>query len=118
MQHLELARYVRPTFWSAYRSEDEASYSADSAEDLKQQRSYGAMPLIVLTAANDIGDSPFPPTEMRAVNRVWAAAHDRLAHLSSVGVNFIIPHSEHDIQLDRPAVVTGAVAEVVSQAKR
>jgi len=118
MQHLQLAQYVRPTFWAAYRSEDEASYAADSAEDLKQQRSYGAMPLIVLTAANDIGDSPLPPTEMRAVDRVWTAGHDRLAHLSSVGVNFVIPHSEHDIQLNRPAVVTGAVAEVVSQAKR
>ncbi len=118
MQHVELAQYVRPVFWAAYRSEDEASYGTDSAEDIKEQRSYGAMPLIVLTAANDIGDSPLPPAEMRAVNRVWTAGHHRLARLSSGGVNCVIRHSEHDIQLDRPAVVTAAVAKVVRQARK
>jgi pimeloyl-ACP methyl ester carboxylesterase len=76
------------------------------------------MPLIVLTAANDIGDSPLPSAEMRAVERVWTAGHDRLARLSSVGVHSVIPKSEHFIHLDRPAVVTAAVAEVVSQVKR
>ncbi len=76
------------------------------------------MPLIVLTAANDIGDSPLPAAEMRGIDRVWTAGHDRLARLSSIGVNFVITNSEHYIQLDRPAVVTGAVAEVISQTKR
>lgn len=118
MQHVELAQYVRPTFWAAYRSEDEASYVTDSAEDLKAQRSYGAMPFIVLTAANDIGDSPLPPPEMRAVARVWTAGHDRLAGLSSVGVNSVIRHSEHDIELDRPGVVTAAIAKVVRQVRK
>jgi pimeloyl-ACP methyl ester carboxylesterase len=118
LAHLSLAQLVRPTFWLALGSEDGASYATDSAEDLKEQRSYGAMPLTVLTAANDIGGSPLPPSEMRAVQRVWTAGHDRLARLSSVGVNFVIPRSEHLIQIDRPTVVTAAVAEVVSQAKR
>ncbi len=117
LAHLSRAPLVRPAFWSALGSEDKASVATDSAEDLKEQRSYGAMPLIVLTAANDIGDSPLPPAEMRAIDRVWTAGHDRLARLSSVGVNFVIHHSEHFIQLDRPAVVTAAIAEVVSQAK-
>jgi len=117
MAHLNFARVLRPAFWLALGSEDKESDATDSAEDLKEQRSYGAMPFTVLTAANDMGDSPLPPAEMRAVDRVWTAGHDRLARLSSVGVNFVIPHSEHFIQLDRPAVVTAAVAEVVSQAK-
>jgi len=117
MAHLDAARLVRPAFWSALGSEDKASYDTDSAEDLKEQRSYGAMPLTVLTAANDIGGSPLPPAEMRAVERVWTAGHDRLARLSSAGVHSVISHSEHFIQLDRPAVVTAAVAKVVSQAK-
>jgi len=118
MEHLSFARLLRPSFWSALGSEDAASYAIDSAEDLKAQRSYGAMPFTVLTAANDIGDSPLPPAEMRAIDRAWNAGHDRLARLSSVGVNSVIPHTEHFIQLDRPAVVTTAVAKVVSQTKR
>lgn len=117
LEHVQIAQIVRPAFWSALGSEDAASNATDSAEDLKAQRRYGAMPLIVLTAANDIGPSPMPTAEMRAVDRVWTAGHDRLAHLSSVGVNFVVPHSEHYIQLDRPGVVTGAVLEVVRQAR-
>jgi pimeloyl-ACP methyl ester carboxylesterase len=118
MERLSFAHYVRPAFWLSLGSEDAASSALDSSEILKAQRSYGALPLTVLTAANDIGDSPLPAAEMREVNRVWTAGHDRLAHLSSVGVNFVVTHSEHFIQLDRPPVVTAAVAEVVSQARR
>ncbi len=115
---MSFAQILVPAFWTALGSEDKASDALDSAEDLKQQRSYGALPLIVLTAANDIGDPGLPAKEMREVNRVWTAGHDRLAHLSTVGVNFVITHSEHFIQLDQPAVVTGAIAEVISQASR
>ncbi len=75
------------------------------------------MPLIVFTAANDTGPSPFPPAEMKAIERAWTAGHDRIARLSSVGVNFIVHHSEHYIQLDRPTVVPSAVNEVVTQAR-
>jgi len=71
-----------------------------------------------LVDVGDIGDSPIPPAEMRAIDRAWNAGHDRLARLSSVGVNSVIPHTEHFVQLDRPAVVTTAVAKVVSQTKR
>lgn len=109
----------RPAFWLDLGSEDLASDTRDSAEDLKAQHSYGALPLIVLTAANDTGPAPpFPPAEIKAIQRVWTAGHDRLARLSSVGVNLIVRHSGHFIQLDRPVVVISAVNEVVSQARR
>jgi pimeloyl-ACP methyl ester carboxylesterase len=117
MQHLDYARLLRPSFWSALRSEDAASDDVDSAEDIREQRSYGAMPLAIFTAANDIGDSPLPPAEMRAVDRAWNAGHVRLARLSSAGSNVVIAHSEHFIQLDRPEVVINAVAKVVHQTK-
>jgi pimeloyl-ACP methyl ester carboxylesterase len=116
--HLNVARYLRPAFWLALGSEDKESDATDSAEDLKEQRSYGAMPLTILTAADEMVGSTFPPAENRAVERAWTAGHDHLARLSSVGVNFVIPHSGHFIQLDQPTVVTAAVVEVVSQAKR
>ena len=111
-------QYDRPTFWAALRSEDAASSTTDSAEDIKAQRSFGSMPLIVLTAADEVAGAPFPPMEKSAIMRAWTAGHERLARLSSVGVHFIIPQSGHFIHLDRPAAVVSAVAEVASQAKR
>jgi pimeloyl-ACP methyl ester carboxylesterase len=117
LQHLTLERVVRPAFWLALGSEEKESTKTDSAET-KEQRSYGAMPLIVLTAADEMVGSGFPPEENSAVERAWTAGHERLARLSSAGVHSVVPHSEHFIQLDQPAVVIAAVAKVVSQAKR
>jgi pimeloyl-ACP methyl ester carboxylesterase len=119
MAHLTIARMLRPAFWSALGSEDKASDATDSAEDLKEQRSYGAMPLTVLTAADEFGDSKaFPPAEMRAVENVWTAGHERLARLSSAGVHSVVPRSGHFIQLDQPSAVTAAIADVVRKGKR
>ncbi|HKU66717.1 MAG TPA: alpha/beta hydrolase [Candidatus Baltobacteraceae bacterium] len=116
--HAQIAQIRRPAFWLNLGSEDAAARGVDSAQVLKEQRSYGAMPLIVLTAANDSGPRlPFPPAEMRAIERAWTAAHDRIARLSSIGTNFVVRRSEHYIQLDRPTVVISAINEVVTQAR-
>jgi pimeloyl-ACP methyl ester carboxylesterase len=117
LMQVDVARMRHPAFWLDLGSED-TSDARNSAEVLAAHRRYGALPLIVLTAANDNGDpSPLPPTEMKAIQRVWEQGHDRIAHQSSIGVNFIVHHSGHFIQLDRPGVVTSAIAEVVSQTK-
>ena len=92
--------------------------ATDSAELLKEQRSYGAMPLTVLTAANDPDvPSPIPPAEMREVQRVWSAGHERIAHLSSAGTHSVVAKSGHFIQIDQPAVVTAAIENVVKMAR-
>ena len=115
--HLEVTELRRPAFWLDLGSEDAASGAKDSSEDIAQQRNYGAMPLIVLTAANDTGGLPIPAAEMKAIESVWTAGHDRLARLSSVGVNFVVSHTGHLIQDDRPDIVVSAIAEVVSQVR-
>ncbi len=115
---VQIAQLRRPAFWLDLGSEDAASTAVDSAQDVAAQRNYGALPLIVLTAANDTNAPlPIPPAEMAAVERVWTAGHVRLAALSSVGVNFVVHHSEHYIQLDQPKAVVSAVAEVLSQVR-
>lgn len=116
--HAQMRQMQRPEFWLDLGSEDYFSNQRDSLEDLQNQRNLGAMPLIVLTAANDTGPSPLPPAEMKAVQRVWTAGHDRLAQLSRVGVNFVVHNSGHYIQLDRPSVVISAIMEVISEGKR
>jgi pimeloyl-ACP methyl ester carboxylesterase len=118
LQHLERSRYVRPGFWLALGSEDQASDATDSAELIKEQRSYGAMPLTVLTAANDTDEpNPIPAAEMREVQRAWSAGHERIARLSSAGTHTVVAKSGHFIQLDQPAVVTAAIENVVNAGK-
>lgn len=118
LQHLEHSWLARPGFWLALGSEDEASDATDSAELLKEQRSYGAMPLTVLTAANDTDEpAPIPAAEMRAVQRAWSAGHERIAHLSSAGTHTVVAKSGHLIQIDQPAVVTAAIQNMVNAAR-
>ncbi len=112
-----LEHAVRPAFWLALGSEEKESLTTDPAEGIKDPGSYGAMPLVVLTAADELAGSPFPPAENTALIRVWNAGHERLAHLSSAGVHSVVPHTEHFIQIDQPAVVIDAITKVVSQAK-
>ncbi len=117
MADVQLDQIARPAFWQALQSETRAEDTASSAENVKAQRSYGAMPLIVLTAANDNGEpSPLPPAQTKAMERAWNAGHERMARRSTVGVNFLVHGSGHFIQDDRPSVVISAVAEVLSHA--
>ncbi|HEV2740315.1 MAG TPA: alpha/beta hydrolase [Candidatus Elarobacter sp.] len=118
LAQLIFTRPLRPALWLALDSEDKAYGATDSAEVLKAQRGYGAMPLTVLTAADEMSGSPFPPAENRAIQRASNAGHIRLARLSSAGVHSVVPHAGHFIQIDQPAVVIAAVAKVVSQARR
>jgi pimeloyl-ACP methyl ester carboxylesterase len=118
LENLQFSRLVRPGFWLSLGSEDKASDATDSAELLKEQRSYGSMPLTVLTAANDTDEpDPIPPAEMREVQRAWSAGHERLAQLSSAGTHSVVAKSGHFIQLDQPAAVTAAIENVVNAGK-
>lgn len=116
--HVQLDQIARPAFWQALHSETLAEDTTSSAENVKARRNYGAMPLIVLTAANDNGDpSPLPPAQTKALEKAWIAGHDSVARRSSVGVNFIVDHAGHFIQVDRPSVVISAIAEVLNQVR-
>ena len=122
LAHVQLEHILRPAFWLDSGSELTSELTSDagqnSAEVLGAQRSYGPLPLIVLTAANDDGSpSPFPAREMEAIQRASEEGHDRVAHLSSIGVNFTVHHTGHDIQNERPSAVISAIAEVLDQAR-
>jgi len=119
---VQLREVLRPAYWLDCGSEVTSELASDagqnSAELLGAQRSYGALPLIVLTAANDERPPfPFSAREMQAVQRVSEEGHERLAQWSTVGVNFTVQHSGHDIQTERPAAVISAIAEVLDQAR-
>lgn len=91
----------------------------DSKIVVKPDRSYGAMPLIVLTAA----DFQAPPdysaaakAEIPQFHAEWERAHDAYAALSTNGVNRTVA-SSHDIPQIRPQAVIDAITEVLKDAR-
>jgi pimeloyl-ACP methyl ester carboxylesterase len=115
--HAQLAQIRRPSTW-LYLASENAPDAQNSAEVLRAQRSYGALPFIVLTAAHDEGDlGPLPTRELAALQHVLVRGDELLARSSSVGVDFVVHRSSHAIQKEHPSVVISAVAEVVSQAR-
>jgi pimeloyl-ACP methyl ester carboxylesterase len=77
------------------------------------RRSYGDMPLIVLTA----GGVATPDPDAVARMKIWIGMHDQMAALSSRGINRIVPNASHHIMLSRPEAVIAAVDEVVVAAR-
>ena len=94
-------------------SELEGLEGATSDQVEQAQRSYEDMPLIVLTA-----DVPPNADRDELVRRkLWLAAHDRIAHLSTRGENRIVQGADHHIHWSRPEAVIAAVDEIVGAAR-
>jgi pimeloyl-ACP methyl ester carboxylesterase len=97
-----------------------ASFDESGKMVVSPHRSYGAMPLIVLTAG-EFHLSPEAPQaakdEVATRQAEWHRAHDEYAALSARGVNRIVPGSAHVIQWDKPQVVIDSVTEVVDAAR-
>ncbi len=98
---------------------------ASIVEQLKQSmrdldipgRSYGDMPLVVLTAGKADSVPEHLAAELPAQAAAWMRGHDEVAALSSRGENRVVPDAGHYIQLERPDVVIATVLEVVEAAR-
>jgi pimeloyl-ACP methyl ester carboxylesterase len=88
---------------------------ADSRDLMAARRSYGSMPLTILTQSPESQDSypELTPAQVEAMNRLWMQMHDELATLSARGINRLVEHTGHYIQKDRPEVVVAAIQQVV-----
>jgi pimeloyl-ACP methyl ester carboxylesterase len=106
---------LSPALWSAWASELEC-FGGESAAQLRAARHpLGAMPLLVLTAANiDVGPDN-PPGMQARLRSVWFGLHAELAALSSRGARRMID-AGHNIQLEQPQLVADAIAEVIALA--
>ncbi|MBE1531426.1 alpha/beta fold hydrolase [Actinomadura algeriensis] len=71
---------------------------------LRARRPFPPVPLVVLTALDDV--------RRDACRRAWADGHARLAAMSPHGRQVRLPEARHMIHLDRPDAVADAVAEV------
>jgi pimeloyl-ACP methyl ester carboxylesterase len=95
--------WVRPEFFEAVGSQME-TLRGDAAELLAiENRSYGDLPLIVLSSSN--------PEPSRIFDQ------ERLAALSSRGRHIVASRSGHWIPLEEPELVIQAIHEVIEQVR-
>lgn len=111
--HDFLANHSTPKYMQAAWSEWANVFGVSSDEVRAAKRSYGDMPLTVLSRA------PFPrqPRETQAMrdakNYLWVELHDDIAALSTRGVNEIVPGAGHYIEFDKPGVVIDAIRHII-----
>jgi pimeloyl-ACP methyl ester carboxylesterase len=107
-----------PPFFRAALSEAEEELGAGADQVEASKRSYGALPLIVLTSTTPESPDPsHPDPYFDARTKVVIAMHEETAHLSSRGVNRTIPGATHHIMLSVPQAVIDAVNEVVAEVR-
>jgi pimeloyl-ACP methyl ester carboxylesterase len=117
---VQIQRRLSVPFREALLSETDEMEQADSRDLVAARRSYGDMPLIVLTQSPESADA-YPGLaveQVDAMNALWMRMHDELAALSSRGTNELVAHSGHYIQKDRPEVVIDAVKRVVAESRK
>ena len=110
------AKTQRLTASQTFKSEVENFMTANSRQVRAESRSFGDMPLIVLTRTEL--STNMPEEQARLELKLWNAMHARLARLSTQGVHRPVPGAGHYIQLDKPETVVAAIAEVVASARR
>jgi pimeloyl-ACP methyl ester carboxylesterase len=111
-----IAPYLKPGMYRTLKSEAGA-LDRDSDEVKAHRRTFGDLPLIVLTAGSN-PDPGLTEAENQAWAREWSRAHDDIAAASSRGQNRTVQGSGHYIQIQQPQVVIDAVTEVVGEARR
>lgn len=92
-----------------------ASLDLSGRQVAASQHSWGAMPLIVMTAGRSNFDPGLPPVEQERLDRRWWELHDAIARLSARGAHRLIADASHFLPKDDPDVVVGAIEELVEQ---
>jgi pimeloyl-ACP methyl ester carboxylesterase len=94
---------------------DMSSISND--QETAAARSFGSMPLIVLT--NGKGWSYTDNADLnRRLTMVWRAGHVSLAGRSLQGKVVVVPNSGHSIEEERPDMVIDAIHQVIDAARK
>jgi pimeloyl-ACP methyl ester carboxylesterase len=96
-------------------SEIESFLNADSPQVIAERRSFGSMPLIILTRGELSTNMPHDQAVAEA--RLLRQLHQGVAKLSSAGSVRVVEGANHYIQLDKPEAVVTAVHEVVQAAR-
>lgn len=117
--HLE--QESRPGYLITSASEFESFIPTKDDKSLDQKEleaahaSFGDKPLVVLTHSKVQVYPGLSPAQNEAMDKAWAAGHDKLATLSTRGSNTVVPDSGHTIQHDQPQAVIDAITKTVAE---
>ncbi len=113
------AQQTLPRVWEAQKSELAGFTPTANQPDVDTREldaahpAFGSKPLVVLSRGVEEGAPGVPPAYLPQVEAAWRAGHDRIAALSTRGINTIVPGARHYVQIDRPEAVVEAVRRVV-----
>jgi pimeloyl-ACP methyl ester carboxylesterase len=114
---------TRPYWYLAEQSQSTNYASGDAALSVSQQqerdaaRSFGDLPLIVLSDERFATDPWRTPAETAIAAQDWREGHAALARRSSRGRMEVVQGAGHFIQRDRPEAVISAIQEVLIAAR-
>jgi pimeloyl-ACP methyl ester carboxylesterase len=106
----------RPGYWLDLRSEAVSEDDADMLELQSARRTFGDMPLLILSAPLDASTyRQYGATreQITKLTRARTTVRDQIAALSQRGIQCAISDTGHFIQLDRPAVVIDAIRRLI-----
>ncbi|HEY0063577.1 MAG TPA: alpha/beta fold hydrolase [Telluria sp.] len=115
----ELAHRSTAGYWRAAHSEN-TSFDVGDAELRAARRSFGDLPLVVLSR----GVSPYavPGKPQSRLNKAMEdenlALHKEMAALSTRGQHRVVAGAGHIIQFDQPDAVTGAISAILDELQR
>lgn len=94
-------------------------FEANAHASAMRSRSYGNMPLAVLTSQNDpLSTLPVEqPARTAALSGLWRSGHDELAGLSARGTNRLVEGTGHQIQLEKPAAVISVIDQMIDNVR-
>ncbi len=109
------AQSMRAGWWADNFSENLAAKPLTLEEVRAEQRSYGALPLAMVTAENIVPIGLYPPAEVLSIREIVRAARGPLMQLSSRGYQVEAPGCSHsDIVFDCADTVVTAIRAVVA----
>jgi pimeloyl-ACP methyl ester carboxylesterase len=108
-----------PDLMESRMSEGDSMQTTSSEQTTSSRRSYGNLPLVVLTRGDNGGAPPqLTRADIDAYYAVWSQMHEEFAALSTSGVRRVVTGAKHYIQRDKPEAVVTAVNEVVTEARK
>lgn len=114
---------TRAAWYEAERSQSDRYFprGAEKSPNMAQAdavaRTWGQMPVVVLTAGIAPRNAWDTDDAWRERAQRWRAGHDRLAARSTKGVSATVPDAHHFIHKDRPEAVFEAIESVVTQVR-
>jgi hypothetical protein len=103
---------------AAFLSERESTPYASAEQTRATRKTFGDMPLIVLTHAPQAKGPNETQGQVDQRTLLWEDLHSQIAAMSTRGVNIVVPNAGHYIQFDRPQIVIDAVNEAIAIARK